>query len=1054
MRTILSLIALVSSSAVAAAQAPSYSKQVQPFFTRYCVECHNAKEPEGGLNLESHKALLEGGGRGASVEAGKPDTSRLVRMMEGKLKPVMPPKKSKQPTPSEVALVRAWVLAGARDDGSAARASLPAIVSKAKPAPPVAALAYAPDGKALAAAGRGEVLLIDAAGEITQRVPAGGDRVTALAYSKAGTLAIAAGSAAEGYQVRLIAGGKATTAARHDDVILSLAFSPDGKLLATAGYDRLIKLWDVAANKEVRVLRDHSDSVYAVAFSPDGKLLASGGADRAIKVWDVASGDRLYTLGESTDWVYAVAWSPDRKHLAAAGVDRSLRVWQADRDGGKVVGSAFAHEAPVTRLVYSADGKTVWTLGEDRSAKSWDAAALTERKVYPRQPETPLSLAVHPAKNEIAIGRFDGALVILDGATGKTLRSPLPAKPAGPGDRFPVNAEREPNDSPRTGQMVELPVTVEGSLSRAGDLDWFRFEVKPGQEVGVRLRSSKPDLLLKLIDPDGHVVAEAASRLLGHTCGKAGVYSLGVRDHDYRGGADTTYRLSIGDVPVVTSVFPLGVRRGESAEVRLEGVNLGAKRTAVVQAPPTAMVGSRLPVLAGSDAPLGSPSLVVGEFPDVLPTAKGRAIPVPGTANGVILSAGARDDWRLEAKKGQRLIVEVNAARIGSALDSTIEILSADGKPLPRAVLRSLARTFTVFRDVDSRSPGIRIEAWSELAVNDWIHVGTDLMRIHALPRNPDDDCQFFAEQGQRLGYLGTTPSFVTQGSPLYKVSIHPPGTTFPPNGMPVTTLYWRNDDGGPGFGKDSRLVFDPPADGTYTVRVGDARGDGSKNHGYRLTVRPPKPDFTVSFRVAGSVSKGAAVPVRVDVRRLDEYDGPIDLKLTGLPQGFSAPLTNMPAGENSTAFSLYAEPTATAPAKPVTLKLQARAKIGGNEVTREATGTLPKLIEPGDLVAKTEQGEVTITPGGEARVTVTIERRNGFAGRVPVEAQGLPHGVRVLDVGLNGILITPAETRRTFVLYCEPWVKPMDHPIVVLAKREGRNTDHAAKSVLLRVAK
>ena len=65
-----------------------------------------------------------------------------------------------------------------------------------------------------------------------------------------------------------------------------------------------------------------------------------------------------------------------------------------------------------------------------------------------------------------------------------------------------------------------------------------------------------------------------------------------------------------------------------------------------------------------------------------------------------------------------------------------------------------------------------------------------------------------------------------------------------------------------------------------------------------------------------------------------------------------------------------------------------------------------------------------------------------------------LPHGVRVLDVGLNGILVTPAEKKRTFVLYAEPWVQPMNHPIVVLAKREERNTDHAAKSVLLKVEK
>src|SRR5262249_31007111 len=156
---------------------------------------------------------------------------------------------------------------------------------------------------------------------------------------------------------------------RHDDVIQYLAFSPDGKILASAGYDRLIKLWDLKAGKLLHVLKDHSDSVYGLAFSPDGTLLVSGGADRAGKVWDVASGNRLYRLGESTDWVYAVAWSPDGKHLAAAGVDRSIRVWEVDRTGGKVVHSVFAHEGPVTRLVYSRDGKTLYSLSEDRSAK-------------------------------------------------------------------------------------------------------------------------------------------------------------------------------------------------------------------------------------------------------------------------------------------------------------------------------------------------------------------------------------------------------------------------------------------------------------------------------------------------------------------------------------------------------------------------------------------------------------------------------------------------------------------------------------------------------------
>ena len=85
--------------------------------------------------------------------------------------------------------------------------------------------------------------------------------------------------------------------------------------------------------------------------------------------------------------------------------------------------------------------------------------------------------------------------------------------------------------------------------------------------------------------------------------------------------------------------------------------------------------------------------------------------------------------------------------------------------------------------------------------------------------------------------------------------------------------------------------------------------------------------------------------------------------------------------------------------------------------------------------------------------VTVRIERRLGFAGRVPVEVRGLPHGVHALDIGLNGILINETETRRTITIYAEPWVEAGTHPIVVLARREGKNSEHGAKSVLLKVA-
>ena len=316
------LVILTAAPAALAADPPSYSKQVRPFLTRYCSECHNAKEPQGGLNLESYASLMEGGQHGPVLVAGKADDSRIVGQVEGKRKPTMPPKKaSRRPTPEEAVVLRAWVDAGAKDDGGSTVIVLPDIKPRTHAAAPVAALAYRPDGKLLAAAGWREVLLIDpTTGDVVGKLPGQAGDVTALAFSRDGSvLAVAAGLPGVVGEVRIYraaagavpADPPAKTIAAHKDAILDLQFSPDGKTLATCGYDRLIKLWDVETGQLIRELKDHSDAVYGVAFSPDGTLLASGSADRAVKVWQVADGKRLYTLSDSTDWVYSVAWSPD-----------------------------------------------------------------------------------------------------------------------------------------------------------------------------------------------------------------------------------------------------------------------------------------------------------------------------------------------------------------------------------------------------------------------------------------------------------------------------------------------------------------------------------------------------------------------------------------------------------------------------------------------------------------------------------------------------------------------------------------------------------------------
>jgi len=174
-------------------------------------------------------------------------------------------------------------------------------------------------------------------------------------------------------------------------------------------------------------------------------------------------------------------------------------------------------------------------------------------------------------------------------------------------------------------------------------------------------------------------------------------------------------------------------------------------------------------------------------------------------------------------------------------------------------------------------------------------------------------------------------------------------------------------------------------------------------------------------------------------------------LKLEGLPKGFHAPETTIEAGQISTSFALFAPADAAVPAG-TKLRLVGTAAIDGKDVSREAAGGTPKTLDTADVRTTVRQPELVIRPGHEVKFVVDIERRNGFAGRVPLEVRGLPHGVRVMNVGLNGILVTERDTSREVTLFCEPWVKPTEHPVVVLARHEGKNTEHAARSVTLRV--
>jgi WD40 repeat protein len=167
------------------------------------------------------------------------------------------------------------------------------------------------------------------------------------------------------------------------DVVRALAASPDAKLLASGGDDKTVQLWDVATAKPTTKLEAHTDWILSLAFSADGKLLASGGYDGTVRLWDVAGGKKLVditahppppanTPPPPANVVQALAFSPDGKLLAVGGGDSQIHLFSVP--DGKYVRSCAGHTSSVTGLQFHPGGAVLVSSSRDRTLKLWNPA--------------------------------------------------------------------------------------------------------------------------------------------------------------------------------------------------------------------------------------------------------------------------------------------------------------------------------------------------------------------------------------------------------------------------------------------------------------------------------------------------------------------------------------------------------------------------------------------------------------------------------------------------------------------------------------------------------
>jgi WD40 repeat protein len=196
-----------------------------------------------------------------------------------------------------------------------------------------------------------------------------------------------------------------------------LAWSPDGKHLASGNDEKTVQVWrledEVARMKHILTYRGHTNWVNAVAWSPDGRYLASGSDDKTVQVWCVEEADLpevVQVYCEHSHWVNALAWSPDGKYIASAGYDTTVRVW--DVTTSETVLIYRGHDYGVNALAWSPDGQYIASAGNDTTVQVWDVITGMRVLTYHGHCLAVSALAWSPDGQYIASGGKDKAVQI------------------------------------------------------------------------------------------------------------------------------------------------------------------------------------------------------------------------------------------------------------------------------------------------------------------------------------------------------------------------------------------------------------------------------------------------------------------------------------------------------------------------------------------------------------------------------------------------------------------------------------------------------------------
>ncbi len=782
-----------------------------------------------------------------------------------------------------------------------------------------------------------------------------------------------------------------------------------------------------------------SKPIASVAVSPNGKVLAVARFE-LVELRHTDSLELIRRLEEFPGKVNSVEFSTDGSRLIAAsgisGLFGEASIW--DVASGKKLKTIEGHRDTLYDATISPDGKVLATTSYDRRIELWDAATGEPLRSLLGHNGAIFDLAFSPDGTILASASADATIKLWQTATGvrlDTLGQPLKEQYVvrfSPDGRFVVAGgldnrirvwEVVSREKPRINPLRFARIAHEGAV--------IQLAFSPD---GKSLVSIADDQTSKQWETSGFSVLTSLSKQL-----------------------DVTPALAMGHDG---KSFFVGRSDGTLERQNLPSVAAGAS-----EGSPADASASKSVRIAGKDW-----VEVTEAEPNNAPT-QAVKVTLPAKLSGVIFSkadgdaaaSGAEPDvdlYRFEAKAGQKWVFEVKAARDKSPLDSRLEVLDAEGNPVPRVLLQAVRDSYITFRGINSQTRDCRVHNWEEMELNEYLYCNGEVVKLWLYPRGPDSGFKVYPGEGKRYGFFGTTSMSHALQEPCYVVEPHSPDAELIPNGLPEFMLYYENDDESRRkLGSDSRIDFVAPADGRYTVRLTDVRGQQGESYKYSLTIRPSKPSFKVKLEGANpKVNAGGGKEFRVRVERFDGFEGEVKVDISGLPKGFHAttPLV-IERGQNVAYGCIYSDAKAEPPTAEAAkgTKVVASATIRGKEQTQEVNNLGEIKLAPKAKVLvhlatidgqSAAEGplELTVAPGQTIKARVIAER-NGHNGIITFgkedSGRNLPHGVFVDNIGLNGLMLRAGQNEREFFITAAKWAPNQSRTFHLMARVDGNQT-------------